>query len=208
MSLIQPVLAIELADMSHRPAILYLHGFLSSPSSQKATELRGLLADIDADIELVVPTLSLDPEAAFRVVLAQAQTLSDRLCGVIGSSLGGFYAAALSQEIGCRAALVNPAVYPYRLLADYLGPRTNPYTGETHTLDEHHMRVLERLDPGVIDRPERLMLILQTGDETLRYHQAIDRHPDSPAWIQPGGDHRFQNFERVVPAVLAFFRVP
>lgn len=194
--------------MPTRPALLYLHGFLSSPASQKATELTALLPAYNPDVELVVPTLSLDPDQAFRAVRDQAQVLGDRLCGVIGSSLGGFYAAALSQEIDCRAALVNPAVYPYQLLADYLGPQTNPYTGEARVLDAHHMRVLEQLDPGPLERPGRLLLFLQTGDETLGYHQAIDRYPGSPAWIQPGGDHRFQAFGLIVPAMLAFFGVP
>lgn len=193
--------------MSKRPALLYLHGFLSSPASQKATELRSLLSDIKPDIELVVPTLSLEPDSAFGTALEQARTLGDRLCGVVGSSLGGYYAAALSQEVGCRAVLVNPAVYPYRLLADYLGPQANPYTGETCTLESRHLTALERLDPGPLGTPERLLLILQTGDETLNYHQALDRYPDSPAWIQPGGDHRFQDFDRVIPAILAFLGV-
>lgn len=194
--------------MSQRPALIYLHGFLSSPASQKATELAGLLAAHHPDVELVVPTLSLDPDRAFDTALVAAKALGNRLCGVIGSSLGGFYAAALSHQMGCRAALVNPAVYPYRLLVDYLGPQTNPYTGDTQVLQAHHMQALEQLDPGPLERPERLLLVLQTGDETLDYHQAIDRYPGSPAWIQPGGDHRFQSFEQVVPAILAFLGVP
>ncbi len=36
---------------------------------------------------------------------------------VIGSSLGGFYARALSLQRGCSAALLNPAVFPSRDLA-------------------------------------------------------------------------------------------
>ncbi|SFM61728.1 YqiA/YcfP family alpha/beta fold hydrolase [Marinobacter zhejiangensis] len=191
--------------MALKPAIVYLHGFNSSPKSLKANELRDWLPGLNPDIELLVPELGFDPEQAYRRASDALQSVAGRPVGVIGSSLGGFYAAALSQQFGVRAALINPAVRPYELLHDYLGPQNNPYTGENYLLTTEHMYALKRLEPGKIRYPERLLLLLQSGDETLDYREALQRFPGSPAWVQAGGDHRFQHFEVVVPAILAFF---
>ena len=43
---------------------------------------------------------------------------------VVGSSLGGFYATALAERLGCRAVLFNPAVHPARDLAAHVGEHT------------------------------------------------------------------------------------
>lgn len=193
--------------MSHRPAILYLHGFNSSPASEKARELGVLLPRRVPGLELLVPDLGFDPARAMARAGALLAEHGSRVQGIIGSSLGGFYAAALSRRTGLPAVLINPAVYPYRLLADYLGPQTNPYTGEQYVLGADHMAVLTALDPGEPEYPERLLLLLQGGDETLDYREALQRFPRSPAWIQPAGDHRFQNLDRVVPAILGFFHL-
>lgn len=190
--------------MRSQPAIVYLHGFNSSPKSLKANELRAWLPGLNPAIELLVPELGFDPTLAFQRASALVQSLSGRPVGIIGSSLGGFYAAVLSQRFAVPAALINPAVRPYDLLHDYLGPQHNPYTGEDYLLTVDHMAALKRLDPGTITHPEKLLLLVQSGDETLDYREALARYPDSPAWIQAGGDHRFQNFEVVVPAILAF----
>ncbi len=187
-----------------RPAIIYLHGFNSSPRSQKANELKAWLPDLNPDIELLVPELGFDPEQAYRRASDALASVAGRPVGLIGSSLGGYYATALSQQLGIRAALINPAIHPYDLLHNYLGPQHNPYTGERYTLTTGHMRALKALEPGTIRQPENLFVLLQTGDETLDYREALRRHPHSPCWIQAGGDHRFQNFDVVVPAILSF----
>ncbi|WP_074454319.1 YqiA/YcfP family alpha/beta fold hydrolase [Marinobacter sp. X15-166B] len=189
---------------SSRPGLVYLHGFNSSPKSQKVSELRALLPRLCPEIELLVPELGFDPARAYQRARRALASLQGRPAGVIGSSLGGYYAAALSEETGVNAALINPAVYPYRLLQDYLGPQHNPYTDERYELTRDHMAALLALDPGKLRYPERLLVLLQSGDETLDYREALARFPDSPTWLQAGGDHRFQQFDRVVPAILAF----
>lgn len=191
-----------------RSAIVYLHGFNSSPRSQKVSELKSLLPLLHPDVELVVPELGFDPELAFKRACEAVESVASRCAGVIGSSMGGYYAAALSERYGVKVALINPVVYPYRLLRDHLGSQYNPYTGERYELNEAHITSLKVLDPGALTDPGKVFLLLQTGDETLAYGQALERYPGSAAWIQPGGDHRFQQFQRVIPAILSFFGVP
>ncbi|GAA3569346.1 YqiA/YcfP family alpha/beta fold hydrolase [Marinobacter xestospongiae] len=184
--------------------ILYLHGFNSSPRSQKASELRDWLPQLHPGIELIVPELGFDPDQAYSRAADLIQARAGQPLGLIGSSLGGFYATALSQRFDVPAALINPAVRPYDLLWDYLGAQYNPYTDEHYTLTEAHMAALKVLEPESLSAPENLLLLLQTGDETLDYRDALAYYRGVPSWIQPGGDHRFQRLERVVPAMLAF----
>src|SRR5690554_898274 len=187
-----------------QPVLVYLHGFNSSPRSQKATELQGILSGLTPQVELVVPELGFDPERALQRATEAVLAAGDRPVGVIGSSLGGFYASVLSARLGVRAAMINPAAWPYRLLKDHLGPQHNPYTGEHYDLTPAHMAALEAMEPGTTAKPQNLFILVQTSDETLDYREILAKHPGARTWIQPGGDHRFQGFDRVVPAILAF----
>ncbi|PAV25862.1 esterase [Tamilnaduibacter salinus] len=189
----------------NRPRLIYLHGFKSSPGSEKVGELRETLERLQVPVELVVPSLGFEPERALtRACEPVEAVLGQRPCGLIGSSLGGYYATVVSARYGVPAALVNPAAYPYRLLRDYLGEQTNLHTGETFTVTEAHMQQLTDMDPGDHPDPSQLLVLLQTGDETLDYREAWRRFQGSPHWLQAGGDHRFQNFARTIPSVLAF----
>jgi len=195
-------------DTDSRPLLLYLHGFKSSPSSQKATEMGAYLDANGYLCDFLVPALGTRPLTAANTVRELVRCSGERPVALLGSSLGGYYALCLSAELGCRAVLVNPAVYPYRLLRNYLGWQHNPYTGEDFFLDESHMRELQSLDVGAHPRPENLLVLLQTGDETLDYRQAHRRLAGSPQWIVPGGDHRFRGFVDFLPAALAFLGIP
>ena len=186
--------------------VLYLHGFNSSPLSQKATEVRHFLERHHPQVELVVPDLGNDPAEALERALVEATGCGTALMGIIGSSMGGFFAAILSQRLGLPAVLINPAVYPHRLLKHYLGPQVNPYTGERYELLQEHVAVLEAMDPQSLQAPERIFVLVQTGDETLDYRQAVERFAGCRFWIQPGGDHSFQAFSQRLPAIFAFLQ--
>lgn len=186
------------------PVLVYLHGFNSSPKSRKVSELRDLLPELAPEVELVVPELGFDPEQALTRASEAVASAGNRPVGVIGSSMGGFFASVVSARLNIRAALVNPAAWPYRLLQDHLGPQCNPYTGEEYELTPAHTAKLEAMEPGgAVDR-RNLFILVQMADETLDYREVLAKHPGSMTWVQPGGDHRFQRFERVVPAILAF----
>ena len=64
---------------------------------------------------------------------------------VVGSSLGGYYAACLSERFALSAVLVNPAD---TLIAfqDYLGEHQNLYTGEVFELQPCYLDELRALD--------------------------------------------------------------
>lgn len=148
--------------------------------------------------QLLVPCLSFEPETAIQqaqdtVASLQQQEGIDSVF-VIGSSLGGYYATYLAHSLGIKAALVNPAVKPYRLFGDYLGPNKHFYDGKTYILEMKHIEQLKKLEVEKIAKAENLFLLLQTGDETLDYQLASAKYVDSPSWIEAGGNHSFVNF--------------
>ena len=65
---------------------------------------------------------------------------------VVGSSLGGYYATHLAEKHRLRAVLVNPAVVAHLSLAEFVGPQTNLYTGETFEFRPEYIEGHVRLE--------------------------------------------------------------
>ena len=183
---------------------LYLHGFLSSPQSQKARELSALFERHGHPGQLRIPTLPFAPTEAIELAREELVRLQQQFPRVlvIGSSLGGFYATHLAETFGVKAALINPAVRPFALFEHYLGPNRHFYTGEIHQLTVEHIQQLQQLDCPTIQHPDNLFLLLQTGDETLDYRLAASLYRHCPAWLEGGGNHSFARFTERLPMLL------
>jgi len=195
------------------PVYIYVHGFNSSPASWKAQQLQQALQAQGAEQNFYCPELSHWPARA----IEQLEQLLDRLRAegckplLIGSSLGGYYSSYLVERAARRgeslkAVLVNPAVYPYRLLEAWLGENQNLYTAERYRLTRRHLEQLLALDTHAPSEPERYLLLVQTGDETLDYREAVDKFVGVARFVQPGGSHGFDRFEQLIPAIQAFAR--
>lgn len=190
------------------PACLYLHGFLSSPRSQKARQLMAYYQqNLNLD-RLRVPALPFEPKQAVDLAEQELGWLMQQYEQVylIGSSLGGYYATWLSELYQIPAVLINPAVRPFVMFANYLGPNTHFYTGETHELTTTHVQQLEAINVDELQRPEHYLLLLQTADETLDYRQAGLFYQACPAWLEGGGNHSFVGFIERMPQILSHVR--
>jgi len=157
---------------------------------------------------LEVPCLSYDPTIALDQLQTtihkyQQQQGVRQLC-FIGSSLGGYYATWLAEKYESRVVLVNPAVKPYELFEDYLGFNRNIYTGEEYMLTMDHVEKLKSLKVEHITKPDRYLLMLQTGDDVLDYKQALEKYAAVPSIVEEGGSHEFAGFDRHLETVLAF----
>ncbi len=191
------------------PAIVYLHGFRSSPQSIKAQLFARAIAVLQADERprFVVPHLPHDPWEAIESVAAWIEhEIADAAAApaLVGSSLGGFYATHLAERFGARAALINPAIRPYDDLASYGGPQRNLGTGETVEVTAAHVAALRALRVAKITRPERYFLLVRTGDELLDWHQAVAFYGGAQQCVLGGGDHGWADFAAEIPAVLRF----
>ncbi len=188
--------------------LLYIHGFLSSSRSEKALDTSAWLEQQDLPVAFACPTLSNNPRRARAQLVELIESRDGEAVGLVGSSLGGFYATWLSQADGLHAVLVNPAVRPQDHLDAYLGPNHNPYTGENFEVDEDFLQALAEIEIDPLPAPEKLMVMVQTGDETLDYRQALDKYAASRQIVENGGDHRFQNYARHLPTIMEFLRLP
>ena len=110
--------------------LLYLHGFRSSPQSFKARRMAAWLAEHRPEVKWYCPQLPPSPAAAMREVLGHIAHWPHASTGVIGSSLGGFYASVVAERLACRAVVINPAVDPARDLARYIGEITAWHSDE------------------------------------------------------------------------------
>jgi predicted esterase YcpF (UPF0227 family) len=184
------------------PAIVYLHGFISSPHSRKAVVLGDYLRNCVSGIGYEVPELHHRPARAFETVLATCAKHAPEELTLVGSSLGGFYATAAAERLGCRAALLNPAVHPQAHFHRYLGPQRNLYTGESFELTQAHIDELDALDVKTITRPERYWVFLETGDEVLDYREAVAYYEGALHTVVRGGDHTLASFPEHVPELV------
>ena len=184
--------------------IVYLHGFNSSPASGKARQLGDHLATLGRQSDYLCPALPNSPRDAIACIEAGLSQRRPESVTLVGSSLGGFYATHLAEKHGWKAVLVNPAVHAQNLLRSSLGPQTNWHTGEKWVLTEAHLDELATLDVPAITRPERYLLLAQTGDEVLDYRDAVAYYAGATQMVETGGDHGFAGFERHFQTILDF----
>lgn len=202
--------------------LVYLHGFLSSPQSQKAQQTLQYAKRHFPSLNMYVPQLPGDITKAVLLIDNLLATLPLHNTGFIGSSMGGFlstyciekyYAQAPTiaasyssqRKIACpKAVLVNPAVTPFELLSDYMGQHVNPYTNETFHILPQHIATLKALYRNNLMVPSCYKVLLQTGDETLDYSLAAKKYAESNLVIEKGGDHSFVDYEKHLSRIFNF----
>jgi len=160
------------------------------------------LRNVATGVDYVVPEMHHRPARAIEQALDACKAVDANDLTLVGSSLGGFYATVLAERLGCRAALLNPAVHPHRHFDRFLGPQKNMYTGEEFVLTREHVDELKSLQPAAITRPERYWLFVETADEVLDYREAVDFYRGALHTIERGGDHTLVSFPEHVPGLV------
>lgn len=184
--------------------ILYLHGFRSSPLSMKGRLLGERMAQLGRAADYLAPQLPASPKLAIEQAMALVAGVPAHELAIVGSSLGGYYATWMAERLGCRAALLNPAVTPLQSLERYVGMTTMFHSGEPFEFKREYIAELGELAVPAITRPERYYLMAATGDEVLDWRDMVAHYPGARQHVIDGSDHGIAEFADYVDEVLAF----
>jgi uncharacterized protein len=193
----------------HTTHLLYLHGFRSSPHSVKAQKMAAIVRECFPDVRWWCPQLPPSPRAALQGVLdgiaGWPQEAGFESLAVVGSSLGGFYATAVAERLGCKAVLLNPAIDPARDLAKYIGEQSAWHDpGEHFFFEPGFVDELRALQAGPLKAPHNYFAIIAKGDEVLDWREMTTRYAGAQIRLLEGGDHALSDFDPHLPAILDF----
>lgn len=185
--------------------LLYLHGFRSSPRSTKAQLVQERIAQRHPDVTLWCPQLPPSPREAMDRVMQGIANWPRRRMAVIGSSLGGFYASWVAEQTGCRAAVLNPAVFAARDLATQVGVHPSWHEPqESFEFKAAYVDELRALAVPAITNPDRYYALIAKGDEVLDWREMSAHYRGAHMRLLEGSNHAITEFADHLDEVLAF----
>jgi predicted esterase YcpF (UPF0227 family) len=162
------------------------------------------MAQLGRADDYVAPQLPASPKQAMEEAMALVAGVPAGELAIVGSSLGGYYATWMAEQLGCRAALLNPAVTPLTSLEKYVGMTTMFHSGEPFELRREYIAELGGLAVPRITQPQRYYLLAATGDEVLDWRAMVAHYPGARQHVIDGSDHGISEFAQYVDEVLAF----
>ena len=185
--------------------LLFIHGFGSSGRGDKAQMLKAWCQE--QGIHFMSPSLPNIPELAIETLQEIIEVIQKHEpVGLVGSSLGGFYATWLANHYNLPYVLVNPSVEPYITLERAIGQGVNFHDQSSYEWNAQHTESLLQFK---VAKPnmEGCLLMVQTGDELLDYRQAVDYYSAAKQLVEEGGDHGFIGFDRHLKTITDFLQV-
>jgi predicted esterase YcpF (UPF0227 family) len=188
--------------------LLYLHGFRSSPQSNKSRRVAAWVMQHRPDLHWSCPQLPPSPREAMALIDATLAAWPAATRAVLGSSLGGFYATAAAERFGCRAVVMNPAVFPARDLAAYVGELPMYHDpARSFEFRAEYVDQLRALEVARISRPERYFALIAKGDELLDWREMSAHYEGAVQRVVDGSDHALSDFDDHLPHLLRFLKL-
>ena len=192
--------------------LLYLHGFRSSPQSMKAQKMAARMHTQHPGVAWWCPQLPPSPREAMERVSQGIEAWPRATMAVVGSSLGGFYARWVALQTGCRSALLNPAPFPARDLAKYIGEQSAWHDpAERFFFEPGFVAELEaqqddiaRLSARAPATPEQQFAIVTQGDEVLDWREMVAFCAGGTTRLLEGGDHAISDFDAHIDDLFRF----
>jgi predicted esterase YcpF (UPF0227 family) len=185
--------------------LLYLHGFRSSPQSQKARTMTQHMVSHHPEVHWWCPQLPPSPREASVLLRQGIKDWPRESMAVVGSSLGGFYGTWVAEQTGCKAVLLNPAVDPARDLAKYIGEQTSWHDPqERFFFQPEFVDELRALQCQGLQQPDNYLTVIAKGDEVLDWREMTGRYVGARVKLLDGGDHALSDFEDHLAEIFAF----
>lgn len=178
--------------------ILYIHGFASCGDSNKTRLLKQHFKNV------LSPDIPVDPDEAISFI--QKTIIDNEVSLIIGSSLGGFYAAYFAQKFQIKSILLNPSTQPFITLAPYVGTNEFFCSGESFEWTKEHIVKLMSYAISKDSIKASVLVLLQKGDEVLDYQKAATLYEHYQLIIQENGNHRFENLDEYIQNIESFIK--
>lgn len=177
------------------PRLIYLHGLGSNGQSSTASALResGMsVSSPDYAPQHYVQSM----EQLRSLVLEDAPEL------LVGTSMGGYYALRLAEELGRPAVAINACFEPGRLLRNFLdAPAMDYTTGEPIPFTQEMLDAFASLNPGRI----RAQIVIGRNDDVIPpdYQRRYCERVGWP-WHETDWGHRVDDPEELATIITTY----
>lgn len=197
--------------------IIYIHGLNSDHTAEKGKILDEFCQKHFPQIKVHRPNLNHSSDQVEK--LLKDLIAKDEQTGLVGSSLGGFFATLMANEIGKKAVLLNPSMNPHESLKRFFPEEgktfdelPNDFTAMTTEggwqMTKSDIVWLEKHHQSKAKHPENIMLIVKKGDELLDYQESVNYFSQdgnqSHIIIEDGGDHRMSDYDTKLAQTVQF----
>ena len=186
--------------------ILYFHGFKSSSKSSKAQSLKNFIAKNTKNTKIIIPDLDDNFQNAHNQI-EELLRLSGSNIVFMGSSLGGYYASYFSQKLKKKAVLINPAVHPLKDFEVHLGENENYSSGNKFNISSKEISFVRTLSYKKLLTPNDLLILLESGDEILKYYKSASYFSGAYIDIAFGGNHSYSSFKSKFHKIQKFLDI-
>lgn len=186
---------------------VYLHGFKSSPNSNKAQLTKTAIEQriqLGEQITWYCPQLPASPREAIKMVHDHIGGQTFSTLSLMGSSLGGYYATHLAEQFPSKVSLLNPAIEPARDLEKYIGEQKSWHQDEVFHFLPEYIQELQDIYVKDITQAERYFLLAAKGDEVLDWREMVSKYTGAHQLILEGGDHAISNYPNHLNQLMDF----
>ncbi len=177
--------------------IIYIHGFNSAGYGEKINHLRKAFGDEN----IITPTLPPNPEKAIKLLEYLVEKLKNDDLYLVGTSLGGYYAAYLSHKFGVPSIIINPSTKPWESLKNEVGTQKNYKTDEVYEFKKEYLDYLEKIYIPISELEkvkDKIFVYLDEEDELLDSKETAEYFKNFYVKMYPGGNHRFTHMKELI----------
>lgn len=182
--------------------IAYLHGFNSqfTPDSDKMIALSKLGELVGVNYDSFA-----NREDIIQHICESLREYADRVT-IIGTSLGGYYAAAAAKILGTPCVVINPCVCPFSYFngLDKDSPYTNYHNSETRFISQSMIDSYCGHQLDDCDYSYTPLLLLADDDAVFDSDKTANLLREFLVARFPSGGHAFSNLDHALDAVREY----